>query len=205
MRRSFQTVSRSEILRSWRPLRLLPPGIRGRVNDRKRGFIDLLPGSCTRLTRQGKDGEEDKLANGGEDLDVAGRTDQHELVKLSDSQSRLQDPAQDIRGLDVYDDEGNQIGIVEDLYVDTEEREVRFLDVGAGGFLGLGEKHFLIPVEAVADIGEDGLTIEHGTEKVTGSPPFDTDVVPPTTDYQRDVYDYYGYAPAGGPYGSGGV
>ncbi len=118
---------------------------------------------------------------------------------------RLEEPEQDIRGLDVYDDEGNQIGIVEDLYVDREERKVRFLDVGAGGFLGIGEKHFMIPVEAVTDVGDDGVTIEQGAEKVMGSPPFDTDVVPPTTDYQRNVYDYYGYTSAWGPYGSGGV
>ncbi len=35
------------------------------------------------------------------------------------------------------------------IYVDTGERKVRFLDAGAGGFLGIGEKHFMIPVEAV--------------------------------------------------------
>lgn len=131
--------------------------------------------------------------------------DQHGLVKLGDSEYRLEAPEQDIRGLDVYDRDGREIGSVEGLYIDTEERKVRFLDVGAGGFLGLGEKHFMIPVEAVTDVGEEGVTIEHGREKVTGSPPFDTDVVPPTTDYQRDVYGYYGYAPAWGPYGSGGV
>ncbi len=127
------------------------------------------------------------------------------LVKLEDSGFVLEDRAQDLRGLVVYDRDGKEIGSVEGLYVDTEERAVRFLDVGAGGFLGLGEKHFMIPVEAVTDVGEEGVTIEHGREKVTGSPPFDTDVVPPTTDYQRDVYGYYGYAPAWGPYGSGGV
>ena len=136
---------------------------------------------------------------------IAERTEQHQLVKLGDTDFRLEEPEQDIRGLDVYDDEGNQIGSVEDLYVDTEERQVRFLDVGAGGFLGIGEKHFMIPVEAVTDVGDDGVTIEHDTEKVTSSPPFDTDVVPPTADYQREVYGYYGYTPTWGPYGSGGV
>jgi sporulation protein YlmC with PRC-barrel domain len=126
---------------------------------------------------------------------MAQHTEQHQLVKLSDTELRLEEPEQDIRGLDVYDDEGNQIGSVEDLYVDREERKVRFLDVGAGGFLGIGEKHFMIPVEAVTDVGGDGVTIEQGTEKVMESPPFDTNVVPPTTDYQHDVYDYYGYTP----------
>ena len=129
---------------------------------------------------------------------MAERTEQQELVRLSDTDFRLEEPEQDVRGLDVYDNEGNEIGSVEDLYVDEAERKVRFLDVGAGGFLGIGEKHFMIPVEAVTDVGEDRVTSEQDTEKVTGSPPFDTDVVPPTADYQREVYIYYGYPYPGG-------
>jgi hypothetical protein len=32
---------------------------------------------------------------------------------------------------------------------------VRFLHVGAEGFLGIGEKHFLIPVEAMSGISHE--------------------------------------------------
>jgi hypothetical protein len=60
------------------------------------------------------------------------------LVKLSDSEFVLEDRTQDVRGLDVYDSNGDEIGSVEDLYADEEERKVRFLKVAAGGFLGLG-------------------------------------------------------------------
>ncbi len=49
------------------------------------------------------------------------------------------------------------------------------------------------------------MTITQDTEKVMSSPPFETDVVPPTADYQREIYGYYGYTPTWGPYGSGGV
>ncbi len=118
--------------------------------------------------------------------------DQSSLVKLGDSDFVLEDRAQDIRGFDVYDRDGKEIGSVEGLYVDTEEREVRFLDVGAGGFLGVGEKHFLIPVEAITDFDEDGVTIDQDLERVTDSPALPTNVVP-AAEYQREVYDYYGY------------
>jgi sporulation protein YlmC with PRC-barrel domain len=119
------------------------------------------------------------------------------LVRLSYSELVLEDLTQDVRGLDVYDTNGDEIGTVEDLYVDEEERKIRFLDVGAGGFLGLGEKDFLIPVEAVREVNEDGVVVDESREKVAGSPPFDTDVVPQPP-YQRDIYDYYGYGRSGG-------
>jgi sporulation protein YlmC with PRC-barrel domain len=119
------------------------------------------------------------------------------LVRLSDSEFILEDRAQDVRGLDVYDANGEEIGTVEGLYVDQEERKVRFLDVGAGGLLGLGEKSFLIPVEAVREVNDDGVVVDQSREKVEDSPPFDTSVVPQAS-YQRELYDYYGYARSGG-------
>ena len=118
------------------------------------------------------------------------------LARLSDSGLVLEDLAQDVRGLDVYDNDGDQIGKVEDLYADTEERKVRFLDVSAGGFLGLGEKRFLIPVEAVSEVREDGgvVVVDQKRRKVAESPLFDADVVPQPP-YQDELYKYYGYLP----------
>lgn len=124
-----------------------------------------------------------------------------DLVKLSDSEYVLRDPGQDIRNLDVYDSSGEPVGSVADLYVDEEQHKVRFLDVRAGGFLGLGEKNFLIPAEAVLSVDEEKVTVDHSRQKVVDSPPFDASVVP-EADYQRDIYDYYGYGsgrPDAGP------
>jgi sporulation protein YlmC with PRC-barrel domain len=61
---------------------------------------------------------------------------------------------------DVYDPEGQRISRVEDLYIDPYEREVRFLEVGAGGFLEIGKKLLLVPVEACVEVAEDRFTIE---------------------------------------------
>ncbi len=106
------------------------------------------------------------------------------LVRLGDSDFVSANPEDDLRGKAVYDAEGQRIGSVEDLYIDRKEREVRFLEVGAGGFLGIGEKHFLVPVEAVTEVADDRVTIEPGrTEKVEGPAPVDTQVAPPPTDY----------------------
>jgi uncharacterized protein (TIGR02271 family) len=115
----------------------------------------------------------------------------NEVAKLSGSAVTLEDQSQDLRGRDVYDRDGTQIGSVEDLYVDAEEYYVRFLEVASGGFLGIGEKHFLIPVEAVTDTSGDRVTIDQDQERVKGAPdvPLNPLIEPGNV---QDLYDYYG-------------
>jgi sporulation protein YlmC with PRC-barrel domain len=114
------------------------------------------------------------------------------FIKLRDSDLPRDATAKALLDADVYDRDGEKIGTVKDLYVDdTEEGDVRFLDVGVGGFLGLGEKHFMVPMEAVTDTSGGGVTIGQSREKVEGSPELDTKGVPEDA-YQQEVYDYYG-------------
>jgi len=116
------------------------------------------------------------------------------LVKLSELDVPLEEGWQDIRNLDVYDAADEQIGIVEDLYVDREARQPSYLVVSAGGLLGVGKKHFLIPVEEVSrDVGEQQrVTVMVPKEKVLNSPEFDLDVGVPAGDLQRAIDAYYG-------------
>lgn len=115
------------------------------------------------------------------------------LTKLSETDLPLEEPWQDMRGLDVYDLQDEQIGSVADLYVDREVRLASYLVVSAGGFLGIGKKHFLIPVEEVSrDVGEERVRITVPKEKVLNSPEFDLDVGVPAADLQRAIDAYYG-------------
>lgn len=57
------------------------------------------------------------------------------LIKLSELDVPLEEPWQDTRGLDLYDITDEQIGSVEDLYVDRETRQARFMVVSAGASL----------------------------------------------------------------------
>jgi sporulation protein YlmC with PRC-barrel domain len=58
---------------------------------------------------------------------------------MSESDLHLEERWQDILELEVYDIGGEQVGRVEDLYVERDTRLPRFLDVSAGGFLGMGK------------------------------------------------------------------
>src|SRR5215210_992359 len=115
------------------------------------------------------------------------------LTKLSETELPLEESWQDMRGLAVYDNRDEQIGSVVDLYVNRKSRRPRFLVVSAGGFLGIGKKQFLIPVEEVSrDMDEERVTVTEPREKVVNSPEFDPDVVP-NPDLQRAIHAYYGH------------
>ena len=116
------------------------------------------------------------------------------LAKLSETDLPLEEPWQDMRGLDVYDIQDEQIGSVVDLYVDREVRLPSYLVVSAGVFMGISKKHFLVPVEEVSrDVGEDRVTLKVPKEKVLNSPEFDPDVGVPNADVQRAIDAYYGH------------
>jgi sporulation protein YlmC with PRC-barrel domain len=110
------------------------------------------------------------------------------LTKLSELDVPLEESWQDFRGLDVYDITDEQIGSVEDLYIDRKPRQPRFVVVSAGGFLGVGKKHLLIPVEEVSrDVSEERVTVTEPKDKVLNSPEFDPDVGVPPADLQRAI------------------
>ncbi len=119
------------------------------------------------------------------------------LVKLSETDLTVADAEQDIRGRAVVDENGEHLGTVEDLLIDTTHKKVRFLDVGSGGFLGIGEKTIIIPVDAISDIGEDKVVIRHSRGQVANAPRY----VPELADdaYLHALYGYFGYAPYWAP------
>jgi hypothetical protein len=54
---------------------------------------------------------------------------------------------------------------------------VRFLQVTVGGHLGIGDKHFLIPIEAVESVSEGFVIIGFSREKVHGAPELDPNIL----------------------------
>lgn len=115
------------------------------------------------------------------------------LQLLSDSNLRLARETQDIRGREVYDASGQEIGEVDDLLIDEGERQVRFLRVASGGFLGMGATKFLIPVDAVTRVTDEAVHIDQTGEKIAGAPRYDPTLV--DEKYLERLYGHYGYRP----------
>jgi len=116
------------------------------------------------------------------------------LVKLGDTDLKLADPNEDVRGRKVVDRDGDDIGHVDGLLVDQRDNKVRFLQVAAGGFLGIGERKFLIPVDAVTSVLPNEVRIDQTRQHLIGAPAYDPTLVY-KQDYYSNLYGYYGYPP----------
>jgi sporulation protein YlmC with PRC-barrel domain len=116
------------------------------------------------------------------------------LARLSETDYTIENPEQDVRGRSVVDRQGKEAGTIDDLFFDVEERRVRFLRVSSGGFLGLAETTFLVPVDAVVRVESDRVQIDETGERIREAPPLEAEVV---EDDERieDVYRYWGYVP----------
>ncbi len=103
-----------------------------------------------------------------------------------------------LRGVRVFDRDGEPLGRLEDVFFHEDEKAVHYLDVRAGGFLGLGKRMFLIPFRLVDTIREDRVTLNETRETVVNSPEVAPARVLETHDRQAVSRHF------GGPGGYGG-
>ena len=116
------------------------------------------------------------------------------LHQLSDSQLTVKDPGEDIRGRKVLDKDGEDVGSIDDLMIDDRDSKVRFLVVASGGFLGMGQTKFLIPVDAVTKVADDAVHIDQTREHVAGGPSYAPELAT-DRDHLSGLCGYYGCQP----------
>jgi sporulation protein YlmC with PRC-barrel domain len=119
------------------------------------------------------------------------------LLRLGQTDLALAQPGQDIRGRKVVDSNGDDIGDIEELLIDDTEKHVRFIEVASGGFLGIGETRFLIPVDAIKNIENNVVHIDRSRQDVMSAPHYDPELT--NEDYVTRLYGYYGFGPYWAP------
>ncbi|MGY1712012.1 PRC-barrel domain-containing protein [Geodermatophilus sp. SYSU D00758] len=120
------------------------------------------------------------------------------LVRLTDTDRTVADPEADVRGRRVVDPFDQDLGRVDDLLVDDREGRVRFLRVSEGGVLGIGARHYLIPVDAVVALEGDRVRIGRDREEMATVPPYDPDLGD-DPGYYAGLYGWWGHPPFWGP------
>ena len=101
-------------------------------------------------------------------------------------------PHTELRLSRAFDSGGRYVGDVENLYVD-DDRELRFVDVVTSGFLGLGKKHHLVPVEAITNVSPGQLTLGVDQQAVESAPTFTNPQAGPDDELQRATREHYDY------------
>jgi hypothetical protein len=116
------------------------------------------------------------------------------LVRLARHQHPAP-PDQELRKKGVFDSGSWHIGHVENLYVEEESRRLRFVDVVTSGFMGLGRKHCLVPVEAITEQAPGSITLEvdQRTLESESAPTFLNPQLVPDERLQRATREYYGF------------
>ena len=103
----------------------------------------------------------------------------------------------------VVNTEGEQLGNIKDLMIDLDDTQIAYAVLSFGGFLGLGDKLFAIPLEALTfgsrSTEDHTVILDVDKEVLKNAPGFDKDHWPDNAQYEAgwllDIYEYYGYSP----------
>jgi sporulation protein YlmC with PRC-barrel domain len=89
---------------------------------------------------------------------------------------------------------GKNIGEIEDLAIDELDGQVRYVVLSFGGILGLGEKYFAIPWEALSlSDNKEHFALAVTEKELEKAPGFDKKNWPDFADpvYYATIYDFY--------------
>jgi sporulation protein YlmC with PRC-barrel domain len=103
-----------------------------------------------------------------------------------------------LSGTDVTNRQGENLGDLKDIMIDLESGEIAYVVISFGGFLGIGDKLFAVPWEALTiDKRNEQIIMDVTKEKLENAPGFDKDNWPSSPDRQfvSDVHSHYGYKP----------
>ena len=93
---------------------------------------------------------------------------------------------------------GEKLGKIEELMLDLEMGRVAYAILSFGGVMGMGEKLYVVPFEALKlDTSREHFTLDVPKDKLKNAPSFDKNNPPKAADrtWGAEVYKFYGYKP----------
>ena len=106
--------------------------------------------------------------------------------------------ASTLSGDKVCNSAGEDLGKIEDFMLDMESGRIRYAVLSFGGVLGVGNKLFAVPADAlVVDQARKCLVLDVNQETLENAPGFDKNEWPnfADADFGHTVYAHYGSAP----------
>jgi sporulation protein YlmC with PRC-barrel domain len=107
--------------------------------------------------------------------------------------------ASKLSGGAVKNTDGEKLGDIKEIMLDTQSGRVAYAVLSFGGFLGMGDKLFAIPWRALtpSTTSDDKLVLDISKDKLEKAPGFDKKSWPDMADHRwgLDIYRYYGEKP----------
>jgi len=101
-----------------------------------------------------------------------------------------------LTGDSVVNSKGEDLGTVEDIMIHIDSGRIAYAVLSFGGFLGMGDKLFAIPWEALT-LDEDNhqFILDVDKERLESAPGFDKDNWPDMADPQfgKEIFGFYGF------------
>ena len=101
-------------------------------------------------------------------------------------------------GNDVYNHKDEDLGDIKEIMLDVPNGRIAYAVLSFGGFLGMGDKLFAVPWEALKlDTENECFVLNVEKERLENAPGFDPDRWPDMADstWQSEVHSYYGTEP----------
>ncbi|WP_017729925.1 PRC-barrel domain-containing protein [Nafulsella turpanensis] len=96
----------------------------------------------------------------------------------------------------ILDRDGDKLGEVHDVVLNIQTGEIAYVLLASGGFLGIGEKYFPVPYEALRyHAGDETYRMNISKDKLEQAPSIEIGDWPNRPDRKQveEVYTYYGY------------
>ncbi|MCY7308663.1 MAG: PRC-barrel domain-containing protein [Rhodoferax sp.] len=106
--------------------------------------------------------------------------------------------ANTLDGNDVYNQHDEDLGDIKEIMLDVANGRVAYAVLSYGGVLGMGEKLFAVPWNALTlDTVNKRFTLNVEKDRLKDAPGFDADDWPDMADptWQQNVHSYYGTPP----------
>lgn len=103
--------------------------------------------------------------------------------------------ANTLDGNDVYNKQNEDLGDIKEIMLDVPTGRVAYAVLSFGGFLGMGDKLFAVPWNALAlDTVNKRFVLDVSKKRLENAPGFDKDAWPDMADakWAKEVHAYYG-------------
>jgi sporulation protein YlmC with PRC-barrel domain len=106
--------------------------------------------------------------------------------------------ASTLTGDRVRNSAGDDLGKIEEIMIDLASGRIAYAVLSFGGFLGIGDKLFMVPWSALTvDQSAHEFVLDIQREALANAPGFDKGTWPDMADadYARDIHTHYGQTP----------